>query len=177
MTLTIPASRYTAAAGPALFDGGRACGSYVQVTGARGTILVKIDNLCPECPANHLDLSNEAFAAIDDPAKGKVPISFREVRNPSVAGGLVLQVKDGSSQWWLGLHVDNAGNALSKVEVADGAAAFRPLTRQSWGWTQESNPGKGPFRVRVTDVYGQSVVVQGITLTPGTKQPTSSRLY
>lgn len=177
MPLTFPANGYTAAAGPALFDDGRGCGSWVEVTGARGTVLVKIDNLCPECEAGHLDLSTEAFAAVDDPTKGVVPIVFRVVRNPPVTGGLELKVKDGSSQWWLGLHVDNAGNALASVEVADGDGAFRPLTRQLWGWTLDSSPGAGPYRVRVTDVHGQSTVTTGITLSPGVLQSTTARLY
>ncbi|GIG40547.1 expansin EXLX1 family cellulose-binding protein [Cellulomonas phragmiteti] len=177
MPLTFPANGYTAAAGPALFDDGRACGSWVEVTGARGTVLVKIDNLCPECEPGHLDLSAEAFAAVDDPVKGVVPIVSRVVRNPPVTGGLDVKVKDGSSQWWLGLHLDNVGNAVALVEVADGDGAFRPLTRQFWGWTLESSPGAGPYRVRVTDVHGQSAVADGITLTPGVLQSTAARLY
>ena len=177
MPLTFPANGYTAAAGPALFDDGRGCGSWVEVTGARGTVLVKIDNLCPECEAGHLDLSTEAFAVIDDPVKGVVPIVSRAVRNPPVTGGLAFKVKDGSSQWWLGLHVDNVGNAVASVEVADGDGAFRALTRQAWGWTLESSPGAGPYRVRVTDVHGQSAVADGITLSPGVLQSTTARLY
>lgn len=177
MALTFPANGYTAAAGPALFDDGRACGSWVEVTGARGTVLVKIDNLCPECEPGHLDLSAEAFAAIDDPVKGVVPIVSRVVRNPPVDGGLAFKVKDGSSEWWLGLHVDNVGNAVASVEVADRDGVFRPLTRQFWGWTLESSPGAGPYRVRVTDVHGQSAVADGITLSPGELQPTTAPLY
>lgn len=177
MPLTFPADGYTAAAGPALFDDGRGCGTWVEVTGARGTVLVKIDNLCPECEPGHLDLSTEAFAAVDDPVKGIVPIVSRVVRNPPLTGGLAFKVKDGSSQWWLGLHVDNVGNPVASVEVADGDGVFRPLTRQFWGWTLESSPGAGPYRVRVTDVHGQSAVADGITLSPGVLQPTTARLY
>lgn len=177
MPLTFPANGYTAAAGPALFDEGRGCGSWVEVTGARGTVLVKIDNLCPECEAGHLDLSTEAFAAVDDPAKGVVLIVSRVVRDPPVADGLAFKVKDGSSPWWLGLHVDNVGNAVASVEVADGEGVFRPLTRQSWGWTLESSQGAGPYRVRVTDVHGRSAVADGLTLSPGVLQTTTVRLY
>lgn len=176
MPLTFPADGYTAAAGPWLFDDGRGCGTWVEVSGARGTVLVKIDNLCPECEPGHLDLSTDAFAAVDDPVKGVVPIVSRVVRNPPVTGGLAFQVKDGSSPWWLGLHVDNVGNAVASVEVADGDGAFRPLTRQQWGWTLESSPGAGPYRVRVTDVHGQSAVATGITLSPGVLQSTTARL-
>ncbi len=176
LTLTVPKNLYTAAVDPTHFDNGRACGSYVQVTGAKGSILVKIDNLCPECMPGQLDLSTEAFAAIDAPVKGKVAITYRTILNPAIPDELMLQVKTGSSQWWLGLLVDNTGNALESVEISDRGAEFRPLSRQSWGWTQ-TNPGTGPFQVRLTDVTGQSVTVSDITLTPDIEQPSPVRLY
>ncbi len=176
MTLTLPPSRYTAAAGPADFGGGAACSSYVRVTGVRGSILVKIDNLCPECASGHLDLSDEAFAAIDDPVKGRVSIRFEAVRNPPVSGGIMVRVKDGSSRWWLGLRIDNTGNALASVEVADGDGPFHSLARQSWGWT-ENDPGRGPFRVRIRDVFGQTATLDPIVLAPDRNQQTETRPY
>lgn len=178
MTLTIPDNRYTTAVGPAEFAGSAACGGYLEVTGARGTIIVKIDNLCPECAPGHLDLSDEAFAAIDDPGKGLVPITYRPVADPAVSGGLVLQVKDGSNPWWLGLHVDNAGNAIAAVDVATGDDPLQPMTRSEAGFfVRDSEPGPGPYTVRVTDVRGRTVTAAGITLTPGIPQPTGLRFY
>ncbi|MBK8076903.1 MAG: hypothetical protein IPK24_15345 [Kineosporiaceae bacterium] len=178
MTLSIPASRYTAAVGPAEFAGSKACGSYLSVTGARGTILVKVDNLCPECATGHIDLSTEAFAALDDPVKGVVPISYRTVRNPAVSGNIVVQVKDGSNPYWLALQLDNIGNALQSVAVAGPSGAFRSMTRsQNAFWVLDDNPGSGPFRVRLTDVAGHVVTLTSIDLKPGVKQTTSAKLY
>jgi expansin len=174
--MTVPPNHYTTAVGPADFAGGAVCGAYVQVAGARGSILVKIDNLCPECAAGHLDLSNEAFAALDDPVKGRVTIRFEPLRNPPIPGGIVVRVKDGSSRWWLGLRIDNTGDALASVEVADGDGPFRRLARQSWGWT-ESNPGRGPFRVRIRDVFGQTATLSWIVLAPDRDQVSGTRLY
>lgn len=178
MTLSIPSSRYTAAVGPAEFAGSKACGSYLSVAGARGTILVKVDNLCPECATGHIDLSTEAFAALDDPVKGVVPISYRTVRNPAVSGNIVVQVKDGSNPYWLALQLDNIGNALQSVAVAGPSGAFRSMTRsQNAFWVLDDNPGSGPFRVRLTDVAGHVVTLTSIDLKPGVKQTTSAKLY
>ena len=55
------------------YDNAAYCGAYVQVTGRKGTITVRIVDLCPECLAGHLDLSLQAFALIDD-----VPLPMAE---------------------------------------------------------------------------------------------------
>ncbi len=178
MTLSIPASHYTAAVGPAEFAGSKACGSYLSVTGARGTILVKVDNLCPECAKGHVDLSTEAFAALDDPVKGVVPVTYRTVRDPAVSGNIVVQVKDGSNPYWLALQLDNTGNALQSVSVAGPSGAFRAMTRsENAFWVLSDNPGSGPFRVRLTDVAGHVATLTSIDLKPGVKQTTSAKLY
>ena len=39
------------------YDNAAYCGAFVQVTGRKGTITVRIVDLCPECLAGHLDLS------------------------------------------------------------------------------------------------------------------------
>jgi expansin (peptidoglycan-binding protein) len=172
------ATGYTVAVGPAEYAEGRACGSYVEVTGARGSVVAKVDDLCPECGRGHLDLSRQAFAAVDDPVKGLVPITYRGLRDPPVAP-LVLKVKEGSSRWWLGLHVDNAGNPLAAVEVATDGSSWRALVRQPYGfWTHASDlGGESPLRVRVTDVYGHRVTLDGVRFEVGVLQRTSVRLY
>jgi expansin (peptidoglycan-binding protein) len=174
---SVPANRYTAAAGPEQYANGAACGSYVDIKGRKGTIRVKITNLCPECPPGHLDLSNEAFAALDDMSKGRVSMSYRAVRNPSV-GPLTVQLKDGSNPWWLAVRVDNHGNPLRSVEIASGSQGFEPMQLQGYGyWLDGNGAGDGPFRVRVTDVLGHRVTVSGIRLRPGAVQSTGVRLY
>lgn len=174
---SVPSTRYTAALGPAEYADGAACGTYVQVKGRKGTILVKVTNLCPECPPGHLDLSDEAFAALDDRVKGRVPMTYRAVRDPAV-GALTVTVKDGSNPWWLAVHVDDHGNPLRSVEVASGQQGWQQMQLQSYGyWLDPDGAGQGPFRLRVTDVRGHRVVLTGVRLRPGTTQRTGVRLY
>jgi expansin (peptidoglycan-binding protein) len=174
---TIPASRFTVAAGPDLYAAGAACGGYVSIMGPHRTILAKIDNKCPECGPGHLDLSDEAFAALAPLGKGLIPITYRLVTNPPVAGGLTFVVKSGSSRYWLGLLVDNAGNRLRSVEIQAGSR-WQALSRSDYGyWLANGGAGTGPFTVRVTDVAGHRAVARNVRLAPDQVQRTSVRLY
>jgi expansin (peptidoglycan-binding protein) len=89
------------------FNQAAVCGEYVSVTGAKGTITVRIVDLCPECEAGHLDLSQQAFALIDDIPLGRVPITW-QVISPPLAGNIAYHFKDGSNQWWTAVTVQNS---------------------------------------------------------------------
>lgn len=148
------------------------------MTGVRGTVRVKVDNLCPECGPGHLDLSNEAFARLDDLGKGITPITYRQVVDPKLGNALSFRVKEGSSQWWLAILVDNHGNPLRSVEVSTGGTTWRTLTRAAYNyWIADTGAGPGPFRVRVTDTRGHVAVASGIAVRPGQVQRTAVRLY
>jgi expansin (peptidoglycan-binding protein) len=99
------------------------------------------------------------------------------VTNPAVAGGLTFVVKSGSSRYWLGLLVDNAGNRLRSVEVQVGGR-WLALSRTDYGyWLANGGAGSGPFTVRVTDVAGHRAVARNVRLAPDQVQRTSVRLY
>ncbi|XP_062144942.1 EG45-like domain containing protein [Alnus glutinosa] len=80
-----------AAASDALYENGAACGRMYRVrcTGptnqgvpqpCRGEVTVKIVDRCPSpgCQST-IDLSQEAFSAIADPAAGKINIEYNQV--------------------------------------------------------------------------------------------------
>ncbi|MGZ4626011.1 MAG: expansin EXLX1 family cellulose-binding protein [Kineosporiaceae bacterium] len=174
---TVPANKLTVAAGPDLYARGAACGGYLAVTSGSRTIRVKIDNQCPECGRGHIDLSDEAFAALAPLGRGLIPITYRIVTNPPLSRGLSFVVKSGSSRYWLALLVDNAGNRLRSVEVQTGGR-WLALSRTDYGyWVANSGAGSGPFTVRVTDVGGHGAVARGIRLAPNAVQQTAVRLY
>src|SRR4029453_7405883 len=97
------------------------------VTGPKGTVRVKVFDQCPECEPGHVDLSRTAFARIADPVAGIVDVRYRLVPDPRGQGRLSFQVKDGSSQFWLAILVDGAGNPLRSVEGRSGGGSFRAL--------------------------------------------------
>jgi expansin (peptidoglycan-binding protein) len=171
----IPADRLYVAVGPADYAGSAACGSYIDVTGPRGTVRVEVADLCPECEKGHLDLSEEAFRAIGDFDAGIIPISYVPVAAPTVPP-LAFRLKEGSSAYWAAIQVVGAGTELRSVEVRVGTA-WVPLSRTAYGyWLASSGLGAGPYTARVTDVGGRTAVVPGIRLDPGELQRTTSRL-
>ncbi|MBF4616830.1 hypothetical protein ITJ44_01895 [Clavibacter sp. VKM Ac-2873] len=171
----IPAGRLYVAVGPAAYAGSAGCGTYLDVTGPRRTVRVEVADLCHECDATHLDLSEEAFRAIGDVDAGIIPISWAPVPAPAVPP-LALRLKDGSSAYWAAIQVVDAGTELRSVEVRVGAR-WNPLSRTAYGyWLAASGLGAGPYAVRVTDVTGRTATVPGIALDPMRLQRTSARL-
>jgi expansin (peptidoglycan-binding protein) len=173
-----PADRLDVALSHAEYGTADACGGYLDVTGPRGSVRVLITNQCPECPVGHIDLSSTAFARIADPVAGRVPVSYALVRDPPLAQPIAIRVKDGSSRWWMQIQALDHGNPLATFELQT-AGGWRSLVRTEHNhWTAENpGPGDGPFTVRITDIYGQSVTIDGIALAPEQVQRTGARLY
>lgn len=139
------------------------CGAYVSVTGPKGTVVVRIVDLCPECKAGHLDLSQEAFAKIADLPQGLVPITW-QVISPDLAGPIAYHFKDGSNQWWTAVQIRNHRNPIAKLEYRDGNGQWVPVPRTSYNYFVQTDPGMGlgPFAFRVTDIYGNILSDSGI---------------
>ena len=139
------------------------CGAYVQVNGTRGSIIVRIVDLCPECLAGHLDLSREAFALIDDPVKGRVPITWRIV-SPALSGPIAYHFKDGSNQWWTAVQIRNHRNPIAKFEYRTSGGQWVTVPRVSYNYFVQTNPGMGvgPYTFRVTDLYSNTLTDSGI---------------
>ena len=55
------------------------CGQCVLVTGPKGTVKVRIVDLCPGCSHGDLDLSEEAFMAVASLSAGRVKITWHVV--------------------------------------------------------------------------------------------------
>lgn len=138
------------------------CGAYVQVTGAKGTITVRVVDLCPECLAGHLDLSLQAFALIDDVPLGRVPITWRVV-SPAIPGPIGYHFKDGSNQWWTAVQIRNHRNPIAKFEYWNGSA-WITVPRVDYNYFVQTNPGMGvgPYTFRVTDWYSNTLTDSGI---------------
>ncbi|MFG2043427.1 expansin EXLX1 family cellulose-binding protein [Dactylosporangium sp. NPDC048998] len=158
------------ALGNAEYRAGAACGGYLDVTGPKGTVRVKVTDRCPECAAGHIDLSRQAFARIGDVSAGIIKVTYSQVANPPVPGPMTVRVKEGSSRYWLALRFDNTSNPLASAELQSGGA-WKALGHTDYNyWIAESGAGNGPFTVRVTDTAGRRTTLSGITLTPGTVQ-------
>jgi len=166
--VALPAPEYAGAAD---------CGGYLEVSGPDGSVRVKVIDQCPECAAGHIDLSETAFARLAPLSAGLVSVSYALLADPALPGPVSVEVKQGSSRYWLALLADNTGNPLAAVQV-ETPSGWLPLARASYNyWIAPSGAGAGPFTVRLTDIRGHQVTVSGITLSPGAVQPTGTWMY
>lgn len=145
------------------YDNASVCGEYLKVTGPKGTITIRIVDLCPECKAGHLDLSQEAFASIADLPQGIVPITW-QVISPALSGPIAYHFKDGSNQWWTAVQVRNHRNPIARFEYRNSSGQWVAVPRTSYNYFVQTNPGMGtgPYTFRVTDLYGNVLVDSGI---------------
>ncbi|WP_239376319.1 MULTISPECIES: expansin EXLX1 family cellulose-binding protein [unclassified Frankia] len=168
------ASHSYAALNDADYENARMCGGYIQATGPRGTVVVKIVDRCPECKPGDIDFSPEAFATIADPVAGRVPISWRLI-SPANIGNIQYKIKEGSSPYWLAIQPRNHRNPVVSLEISVNGS-WQALPREQYNYFLAPNGlGAGPFSVRVTDIYGQQIINSGITLSPTAVQATSSQ--
>lgn len=144
------------------YDNAGVCGAYVWVNGPKGSITVRIVDLCPECKAGHLDLSREAFALIAEPILGRVDITW-QVISPALSGPIAYHFKDGSNPWWTAVQVRNHRNPVAKLEYQAGGV-WIPVPRTSYNYfVQSSGMGPGPYAFRVTDSYGNVLTDSGVS--------------
>ena len=139
------------------------CGAYLSVTGPGGAVTVRVVDLCPECRAGHLDLSAEAFALIADPIDGRVNITWQLV-SPELAGSIIYHFKEGSNPWWTAVQVRNHRNPVARLEVRGEGGEWVEVARTEYNYFVQTEPGmgSGPYTFRVTDVYGNILIDEGI---------------
>ncbi|MGC4814716.1 expansin EXLX1 family cellulose-binding protein [Micromonospora sp. DT228] len=160
-----PADRLYVAVGSSAYSGSAACGSYLDVTGPKGTVRVMVMDQCGGCGTGKIDLSTEAFTKIADRAQGIAQVTYRAAVNPPLDGGLTFRLKGGASRYWFAVQVGNHGNPLRSVEAKGPGGGFRKAARQSDNyWTVEGGLGAGPYSIRVTDVYGRQATATAIRM-------------
>jgi expansin len=168
--------------GSAQYAGGSACGSYLEVSGPRGSVRAEVVDECPGCADGGIDMSEAAFSRIASPDAGTAQVSYRVVRDPRLPGPVELRVAPSASAAWLAVQVINNGNPLSSVQVTPlgrGAKArWQSLVLDPDDyWAVPAGDGPGPFAFRITDVFGHQIVVRGIRLAPGAVQDTRVLMY
>lgn len=152
------------------------CGAYLYVTGPLGSVTVRVVDLCPECRAGHLDLSEEAFALIANPVDGRVAITWQLV-SPELTGPIAYHFKEGSNQWWTAVQVRNHRNPIARLEYRRADGAWIDASRTDYNYFVQTNPGmgSGPYSFRVTDWYGNVLVDSGIPHIEGGTLPGSGQ--
>ncbi|MDQ1043503.1 expansin EXLX1 family cellulose-binding protein [Streptomyces sp. V4I2] len=155
------------------YESAKACGAYVSVRAANGTsITVRITNECPgDCAPGQIDLSAEAFAELADPTLGRIAITWKLV-SPGSSGTMSVRYKTGSSRYWCGIQAIGHRNPVARLEVRAGSG-WRQLSRTDYNYfISEDGTGCGGA-IRITDIFGERLTVDGIAIRPDVVQPTS----
>ncbi|MET9964526.1 expansin EXLX1 family cellulose-binding protein [Streptomyces sp. NPDC006356] len=163
----------TAAMNHADYETSKACGAHVLVRAANGaSVTVRITNECPlPCAPGQLDLSAQAFAKLAAPSAGRIPVTW-SLLSPGTSDRIAIRYKTGSSVHWCGIQALNHRNPLARLEVRDTAGAWRQLQRTAYNYfLSEQGSGCGGA-IRITDIYGEQLTVEGIAIRPDAVQPT-----
>ncbi|MGH3122653.1 MAG: expansin EXLX1 family cellulose-binding protein, partial [Streptosporangiaceae bacterium] len=122
-----PAGGRYASLPPRSYASGRACGSYLDVYGPRGTVRAEVVDVCTDCAAGTVNLSRAAFARIADPRSGMVAVSYQTALDPPLPGPLVLRISAAARPGTLAVQVINHGNRLSSVAASQPGGGWQRL--------------------------------------------------
>ncbi|WAZ19743.1 expansin EXLX1 family cellulose-binding protein [Streptomyces cinnabarinus] len=161
----------TAAMNHTDYETAKACGAYVTVRAADGaSVTVRVTNECPECAPGHIDLSAEAFARLAAPSAGQIPVTW-ELASPADVGTLSVRYKTGSSSYWCAIQVIGHRNPVARLEVGTGGG-WRQLPRAEYNYFLAEDGGGCGGPIRITDIHGQRLTVEGIGIRANVVQPT-----
>ena len=154
------------------YETAKACGDYVRVKAADGaSVTVLITNECPlPCAPGQLDLSQQAFAKIANPAAGRITVTW-QLLSPAMSRTISIRYMTGSSQWWCGIQVIGHRNPVALLEVRAGNR-WRLLPRTDYNYFISAHGSGCGGPIRITDIYGQRLTINGIALLANVIQPT-----
>jgi expansin (peptidoglycan-binding protein) len=139
------------------WSGSAVCGECVAITGPKGSVTVRIVDLCPGCETGHLDLSQQAFAQIADVSAGRVSVTWKVVPC-NVTGNVEYEIKGGSSQYWTAIQVRNSRLPVAKLEWMQNGA-WTDVARADYDYfVVSSGVGPGSYQVRITSSTGETLV-------------------
>ncbi|MEV6684800.1 expansin EXLX1 family cellulose-binding protein [Streptomyces sp. NPDC051130] len=161
-----------AAMNTADYETSKACGARVVVRAANGaSVTVRITNECPlPCGVGQLDLSEQAFAELAPLSTGRIAITWSLVSSDT-AGTISIRYKNGSSPYWCGIQAIGHRNPLARLEVRTGDG-WRQLARTGYNYFLSPDGSGCGGAIRITDIYGERLTIDGIALRPEAVQPT-----
>jgi expansin (peptidoglycan-binding protein) len=157
------------------YEASKACGAYVLVrSGGGATVTVRITDQCPECPAGALDLSAQAFARLATASAGRIAITWK-LLSPGTSSAISVRYKIGSSAYWCAIQVINHRNPIAQLELRAGGS-WRRLARSDYNYFVSPNGAGCGGSIRVTDIYGERLVITETGIKPDVAQATKVQL-
>lgn len=147
------------------YNNAQLAGAYIEVTGELGTINMLVTDLLPEGKKGDLDLYVDAFPLIAPAEKGRVPVSWRIIPLDTAENAPVCyKYKKGTTKYWCGVQVRNHRYPITRLEYLNKNGEFVEIPRRNYNYFESMEMGEGPFTFRITDIYGQVIVDEGIPL-------------
>ena len=172
-----PADDLYVALGRTQFTSALSCGSYIDVTGPKGKVRVKVFDACPECTVGWLDLSRTAFRKIAGPNTGLASITYKAVPNAATPGPLSITFVKGASRYWWAILIDNHANPIKSVSAKGPGGSWMTASHTDFNfWIINRDTGSGPFSIKMTDIYGHTATATNVKLQPQKTQATTVRL-
>ena len=163
------------------WNGSEASGAFLEVSGPKqregaDPIVVQVSDLLYE-RSDGLDLSAEAFAQVADPVDGIVNIEYElispgdDFQTPygyTIGQGIVVEGIPESNPWYGAVRFNNHRYPIESVDLLTEGGSEIPLERRDDNrFTIENGALYGAQDLRVTDIFGQEVVLSDIDITNG----------
>ncbi|OJJ18733.1 hypothetical protein BKI52_24340 [marine bacterium AO1-C] len=146
------------------YNTSQACGACLEVKSASGkSIIVKVVDRCPECAPGDVDLTRQAFAKIEDPTKGRIPITWRFVPCPVNNTTIKVNFKSGSSQFWTAIQLRNIRHAVTKLEYKKDDAWVN-IPRENFNFFIETAGIASPMTLRATSILNEQLIFENINI-------------
>jgi len=159
----IPGDYFVSAMNTVDYAGSAICGAYIELTGPRGTITVRITDRLPEGNKGDMDLSEKCYPYIGDPIAGRVPIYWKIVPG-NMSTPIVYHFKEGSNPYWTAVQIVNHRYPIKKFEYRTASGEFKEVKREYYNYFVETaGMGFDKYTFRVTDIYGQTLIDNNIT--------------
>ncbi|GAA3514623.1 hypothetical protein GCM10022393_30730 [Aquimarina addita] len=148
------------------YDNSNACGACIEVTGAKGSVILQVVDRCPECASGDVDMTEEAFAMIADVIDGRVPISWKFVpcELDSSDDSIKINFKEGSSEYWTAIQFRNSRYAISTMEYQVSATDWKSVDRVLFNFFIETDGIPSPMNLRITPIIGEPLIFDNIPL-------------
>ncbi|HAS45524.1 MAG TPA: hypothetical protein DCS93_33880, partial [Microscillaceae bacterium] len=145
------------------YDNSQACGACAEVTSkATGrSVIVKIVDRCPECKPGDIDLTQQMFAKIDNPTKGRIAITWKYVPCPLKSNSIKLHLKTGTSIHWTAFQLRNLRYAVAKLEYKKGNKWIN-IKREPFNFFIETKGIASSATLRATSVLGEQLIFNNI---------------
>ncbi|WP_240491694.1 expansin EXLX1 family cellulose-binding protein [Flavivirga aquatica] len=149
------------------YDGSQACGACIEVTSSiNKSVILKVVDRCPECDEGDVDIHQDAFKLIEDPIKGRIPISWKFVPCPLKNNdkSILINFKSGSSQYWTAIQFRNIKYAIKKLEYKQASGNWKTIDRVLFNFFIEPSGIASPMNLRATSVLGEELVFTNVSI-------------